>query len=322
MLRTLTVVLTLTVALVTGGVQAVGAQETPIACESPAIHAIATVGMVADVVRNVGGSCVEVTAMMGPGVDPHLYRASEGDVLRLLNADIVFYSGLHLEARLAELFVEMNSVKTTVAVAEAIPEDRRLRDPNFDQPDPHAWMDAELWSYTVGAARDALAAHNPANAEYYAANADAYLEQLEELDAYIHEQIDRIPEEQRVLVTAHDAFQYFGHGYGIEVFAPQGITTATEAGVNDIRRTIELLVSRNIPAVFVESSVPPDIVEAIVAGAEAQGLHVEIGGQLFSDAMGEDGTPEGTYIGMIRHNVDTIVAALTGAATATAETGA
>ena len=314
--------LLLAVALFAGGLPVVNAQEAPAACESVVIHAIATVGMVADVVRNVGGSCVEVTAMMGPGVDPHLYRASEGDVLRLLNADIIFYSGLHLEARLAELFEEMTSVKTTVPVANAIPEENRLRDPNFDQIDPHVWMDAELWSYTAGSTRDALTTYDPAHAAYYSANADAYLEQLEELDAYIHEQIERIPEEQRVLVTAHDAFQYFGQGYGVEVFAPQGITTATEAGVNDIRRTIELLVSRNIPAVFVESSVPPDILEAIVAGAEAQGQEISIGGQLFSDAMGEDGTPEGTYIGMIRHNVDTIVAALTGEAAATPEAGA
>ena len=321
MVRTLCISLLLAVLAMTGAAS-VGAQEAPAACESPVVHATATVGMVADVVRNVGGSCVEVNAMMGPGVDPHLYRASEGDVLRLLNADIIFYSGMHLEARLAELFQEMNTVRTTIAVAESIPDEMRLRDPNFDQPDPHAWMDAELWSYTIGATRDALAAHDPAHADYYAANADAYQEQLEELDAYVHEQIARIPEGQRVLVTAHDAFQYFGHGYGIEVFAPQGITTATEAGVNDIRRTIELLVSRQIPAVFVETSVPPDIVEAIIAGAEAQGHHVAIGGALFSDAMGEDGTPEGTYIGMIRHNVDTIVAALTGETTTTAEAGA
>ena len=314
--------LLLAAALLVGGFQAASAQDEPPACEAPAVHAIATVGMVADVVRNVGGSCVEVTALMGPGVDPHLYRASEGDVLRLLNADIIFYSGLHLEARLAELFEEMTAVKTTVPVANAIPEEMRLRDPNFDQIDPHVWMDAELWSYTVGSTRDALVTYDPAHEAYYDANAEAYLEQLEELDAYVHEQIERIPEEQRVLVTAHDAFQYFGKGYGVEVFAPQGITTATEAGVNDIRRTIELLVSRNIPAVFVESSVPPDIVEAIVAGAEAQGQELSIGGQLFSDAMGEDGTPEGTYIGMIRHNVDTIVAALTGEATATPEAGA
>ena len=319
--RRIVSILVALVLLIAGG-QAATAQETPQACEAVSVHAVTTVGMVADVVKNVGGSCVEITQLMGPGVDPHLYRASEGDVLRLLNADIVFYSGLHLEARLAELFVEMQPIKTTVPVAEAIPEEMRLRDPNFNQLDPHVWMNVALWAYTVGSTRDALIAYDPAHEDYYTANAEAYLLQLEELDAYVREQIERIPEQQRVLVTAHDAFQYFGQGYGIEVFAPQGITTATEAGVNDIRRTIELLVSRNIPAVFVESSVPPDIVEAIVAGAEALGQHISIGGQLFSDAMGADGTPEGTYIGMIRHNVDTIVAALTGAAAATSEAGA
>lgn len=298
-----------------------GAQDSVTGCDSPIIHPVATTGMVADVVRNVGGDCVEVTQLMGPGVDPHLYRASEGDVLALLNSDIVFYSGLHLEARLAEIFDEMNEsgIKTAVPVAERIPEDQRLRDPNYNQLDPHIWMDAELWAYTIDAAHDALVSMDPAHADYYAANAAAYHEQLAELDAYIHEQIDRVPEEQRVLVTAHDAFQYFGKGYGIEVFAPQGITTATEAGVDDIRRTIELLVTRQIPAVFVESSVPPDIVEAIVAGAEAQGQEISIGGSLFSDAMGQDDTPEGTYIGMIRHNVDTIVSALLGETTTEAE---
>lgn len=289
-------------------------------CEAPVVHPVATIGMVADVVRHVGGGCVEVTQLMGPGVDPHLYRASEGDVLTLLDSDLVFYSGLHLEARLAEIFERMgeSGIKTAIAVADDIPPERRLNDPQYNQADPHAWMDVELWSYTVGAARDGLSAHDPAHADYYAANADAYLAELAALDAYIHEQIQRVPEQQRVLVTAHDAFQYFGHGYAIEVFAPQGITTATEAGVNDIRRTIELLVSRGIPAVFVESSVPPDIVEAIIAGAAAQGHEVRIGGELFSDAMGANGTPEGTYIGMIRHNVDTIVSALVGATEAEA----
>lgn len=283
-------------------------------CEAPALRPLATIGMVADVVRNVGGSCVEVTQLMGPGVDPHLYRASEGDVLDLLDADIIFYSGLHLEARLAEIFDRMaeSNIKLAVAVADRVPEDRRLNDPAYNQTDPHVWMDVELWAYTVDAIRDGLTALDPEHGDYYAANAGAYLDQLAELDAYVQEQVQRVPEQQRVLVTAHDAFQYFGHGYEIEVFAPQGINTASEAGVTDIRRTIELLVSRNIPAVFVESSVPPDIVEAIIAGAAAQGHQVRIGGELFSDAMGDEGTPEGTYIGMIRHNVDTVVSALLG----------
>lgn len=292
-------------------ISAAAAQDTA-ACETPTLNVVATTGMVADIVRNVGQACVMVTQLMGPGVDPHLYRASEGDVLTLLDADVVFYSGLHLEARLAEIFERMNGMIPTVAVGERVPEEERLTETSYNQTDPHAWMDVELWAYTVDAIRDELIALDAANEAFYSANAEAYHEELATLDAYVQEQIDRIPEEQRVLVTAHDAFQYFGHGYGIEVFAPQGITTATEAGVNDIRRTIDLLVTRNIPAVFVESSVPPDIVEAIVAGAEAQGHEVTIGGNLFSDAMGDDGTVEGTYIGMIRHNVDTIVGALLG----------
>jgi manganese/zinc/iron transport system substrate-binding protein len=171
-------------------------------------------------------------------------------------------------------------------------------------------MDVERWSYTVGAVRDSLSSYDPAHSDFYAANAEAYLAQLQALDQYIHDQMARVPAEQRVLITAHDAFQYYGNAYDIEVFAPQGITTSTEAGVEDIRRTIDLIVSRNIPAVFVESSVPPDVVEAIVAGAEARGQTLRIGGSLYSDAMGATGTPDGTYIGMIRHNTDTIVSAL------------
>jgi manganese/zinc/iron transport system substrate-binding protein len=173
-------------------------------------------------------------------------------------------------------------------------------------------MDVELWMYATGTVRDALIELDPTSSELYRANADAYLVELEKLDRYAQEQINRVPQQQRVLITAHDAFQYFSRAYNIEVFAPQGITTESEAGVEDIRRTIGLAVSRNIPAIFVESSVPPDIVEAIIEGAEARGHTITIGGSLYSDAMGSPGTPEGTYIGMIRHNVDTIVAALLG----------
>lgn len=286
--------------------------QVEIGCSEAGVHAVTTVGMIADVVRNVGQNCVAVTQMMGAGVDPHLYRATEGDVFTLLDADIIFYSGLNLEARLAEIFERMPDITpiVTIPVSEAIPEDMRLKEVGFDQTDPHVWMDVERWSYTVGAVREGLSAHDPEHSDFYAANADAYLVQLEALDQYIHDQMARVPVEQRVLITAHDAFQYYGNAYDIEVFAPQGITTSTEAGVEDIRRTIDLIASRDIPAVFVESSVPPDIVEAIIAGAEARGQTVRIGGSLYSDAMGATGTSEGTYIGMIRHNTDTIVSAL------------
>lgn len=276
------------------------------------VNVVATTGMIADVVRNVGGERVEVIQLMGAGVDPHLYKASEGDVQRLQNADVIFYNGLHLEARMGEILEQLNGVgKSTVAVGDAIPTDQLISPPEFQGfHDPHVWMDAKMWRYTVDAIRDGLIAVDPTHAATYQANADAYRAEMDELEAYAEEQFSQLTEAQRVLVTAHDAFNYFAIGYDFRVFAPQGISTETEAGVEDIRATIDFMVENNVPAIFVESTISPDIVEAVVEGAKARGHEVTIGGELFTDAMGADGTPEGTYLGMIRHNVDTIVAAL------------
>lgn len=283
-------------------------------CDVPRAHVVATVGMIADVAQNIGGACVRVTAMMGPGVDPHLYTATLQDVETLFDADIIFYGGLNLEARLIDVFEQIREgLKTPViAVSESIPPERVLREVGVDAPDPHIWMDVQLWMLAAEAIRDGLIDLLPEGETYFTANTDAYLAQMAELDAYVREQIARIPPERRVLVTAHDAFQYFSHAYGIEVHAPQGITTQAEVGVQDIRETIELLVERRIPAIFIESSVSPDVVEAIQAGAQARGWNVVIGGSLYSDAMGAAGTPEGTYLGMIRANTETIVAGLLG----------
>jgi manganese/zinc/iron transport system substrate-binding protein len=279
---------------------------------------LATTGMIADVVKNVGGEHVDVIQLMGAGVDPHLYTARESDVVALVRADIIFYNGIHLEARMAEVFERISDSRLTVAVGGAVPEHRLLHAEGFPEGDPHIWMDVELWMRVTERIRDTLVEFDPAHADAYAANAEAYLAELQDLDDYIHAQMARVPERQRVLVTAHDAFQYYGHAYGIEVFAPQGITTQAEAGVEDIRRTIDLLAERDIPAIFVETSVPPDVIEAIIEGARARGHIVTIGGELFSDAMGDPNTPEGTYIGMIKHNTDTIVSALLGEADASA----
>lgn len=275
------------------------------------IQAVATIQMIGDIVTHVGGDHVEVTSLMGPGVDPHLYVATEGDVSTLIEADIIFYNGLNLEARMADVLEEIGETRATTAVGEGIAAERILTHPGYDAPDPHIWMDVELWMAATESVRDALIELDPANEADYRANADAYLAELRELDEYATERIGSIPEQQRVLITAHDAFQYFGQAYGIEVFAPQGITTEAEAGVEDIRRIIELSVERDIPAIFVESSVPPDVVEAIIEGAAARDHTLEIGGSLYSDAMGAAGTEDGTYLGMIRHNVDTIADALT-----------
>ncbi|MBL8146129.1 MAG: zinc ABC transporter substrate-binding protein [Anaerolineae bacterium] len=285
-------------------------------CAAPQLRAAATVGMIADIVQQIGGSCVNVTAMMGPGVDPHLYSATLQDVELLFNADVVFYGGLNLEARLTDVMEQVRTGlhKPVIPVSEAIDPSLILTVPGTNATDPHVWMDVSMWMQAAGAIRDGLIAAVPDQRAYLEANAERYLAEMADLDAYIREQVATVPPEQRVLVTAHDAFQYFGRAYGIEVHAPQGISTATEAGVQDIRRVIDLLTERHIPAIFVETSVSSDVVEAIQAGARSRGQNVVIGGSLFSDAMGAAGTPEGTYLGMIRANINTIAGALRGGA--------
>jgi manganese/zinc/iron transport system substrate-binding protein len=276
------------------------------------INITATVGMIADIARNVGGDRVQVTALMGPGVDPHLYKPSYSDVRRLEEADIIFYGGLDLEGRMTDLFekIERNG-KPTVAVSEDIP-DSRLRKPiEFEgKYDPHIWFDVTLWEYAVQTITEHLTELDPSSADYYQANTDAYLAQLDELNQYVHTQIDSIPPQSRVLITAHDAFGYFGDQYGMEVRGLQGTSTATEAGAGDVQALAAFIAERQIKAIFVESSVPQATVEAVQAAVQARGWDVKIGGELFSDAMGQDGSPEGTYIGMVKHNVDIIVSAL------------
>jgi manganese/zinc/iron transport system substrate-binding protein len=277
------------------------------------IAIVATTGMIADVVQNIGGEHVQVTQLMGPGVDPHLYTATESDVNRLMNAQIIFYNGLFLEARMERVLQNLAESKPVVSVAESIPVDQLLQSQDYaDQFDPHVWMDVKLWRIVAETIRDELIAFDPAHAAAYTANAEGYLAQLDALEAELQEMVASVPADRRILVTAHDAFNYFGKGYGFMVHAPQGISTEAEAGVDDIRRAIDMVVENNVPAIFVESSIPPDVVEAIVEGALARGHQVSIGGELFSDAMGEAGTPEGTYTGMIRHNVETITMALQG----------
>ncbi|MDF2627900.1 MAG: transporter permease protein [Symbiobacteriaceae bacterium] len=268
-----------------------------------------TTGMIADIGRNVGGAHVEVTSLMGSGVDPHLYKASEGDIAKLSAAQMIFYNGLHLEGRMADIFVRMAATKPTVPVAEGIDESLLL-ETSAQTEDPHIWFDVSLWMKATEVVRDRLAEHDAAHKADYVKNAEAYLAQLQELDRYAREQLATVPKAQRVMVTAHDAFSYFGRAYDVEVMGLQGISTAAEYGLNDVQRLVDVLVERKIKAVFVESSVPKRSIEALVEGAKAKGHEVVIGGQLFSDAMGAEGTPEGTYVGMVRHNVDTIVGAL------------
>jgi manganese/zinc/iron transport system substrate-binding protein len=275
------------------------------------LNVVTTVGMIRDVVQNVGGDHVHATGLMGPGVDPHLYKASEGDVRRLFRADVVFYGGLHLEAKMAEVLEEMGGRTRVVAVTDGIPRDRLLSPPEFQGSfDPHVWFDVKMWEMTVDTIASTLAAADPANAAAYRRNAAAYHARLDSLDAYVRAQAARVPRDQRVLVTAHDAFNYFGHAYGFQVRGLQGISTASEAGTGDVQALAEFIARRKIPAVFVESSIPRRTIEAVQEAVRDRGWDVRIGGSLYSDAMGNPGTPEGTYVGMVRHNIDTLVGAL------------
>lgn len=276
------------------------------------INIVATTGMIADIVVNVGGERVQVEALMGPGVDPHLYKPTASDVTKLENADVVFYNGLHLEGRMAEVFEKMvEAGSATFAVAAEVDPKLLLDSPQYEgQYDPHIWFDVTLWKFAVEKVAKELIALDPASSAVYEANAAAYLAQLDELDRYVRAQIASLPEGARVLVTAHDAFGYFGAQYGMEVRGLQGTSTAAEAGAADVQDLAAFLVERQIKAIFVESSVPPATIEAVQKATQAQGWDVQIGGQLFSDAMGQAGTPAGTYIGMVTHNVDTIVSAL------------
>lgn len=307
----LTIILLMALTLVACG-EAGESSEIPIGERQ--VNVVATTGMIGDVIENVGGERVSVITLMGPGVDPHLYAASEGDVTRLREADIVFYNGLHLEAQMANVLDRMGeSGSRTVAVADAISQDSLLAPPEFEGfYDPHVWFDVSMWMQTVEVVRDALSELDPESSDIYEQNADVYLAQLQELHDYVLQQAARVPEQQRVLVTAHDAFNYFGQAYGFEVRGLQGISTASEASTADVQDLARFIAEREIPAVFIESSVPQRNIEAVQAAVRAQGAEVRIGGELFSDAMGSADSPEGTYVGMVRHNIDTIVSALLG----------
>jgi manganese/zinc/iron transport system substrate-binding protein len=278
------------------------------------LNIVTTTGMIADITKNVGGEYVEVTALMGPGVDPHLYKASEGDMRRLQDADLIFYNGLHLEAQMGEVLEKMNDFGIkTVPVTDKIDRSLLQAPPQFaGNYDPHVWFDVTMWMKAVEQVQETLIETDPSHKSEYEANASAYLAQLDELHQYVLAQAQTVPADKRIIITAHDAFNYFGQAYGFEVRGLQGISTEAQAGTADVQDLVSYIVEKQIPAIFVESSVPQRNVEAVQAAVQAQGFDVQIGGSLFSDAMGSEGTPEGTYIGMVRHNIDTIVSALKG----------
>jgi manganese/zinc/iron transport system substrate-binding protein len=281
------------------------------------LSVVATTGMIADTARRVGGDLVTVKALMGPGVDPHGYRQTRTDIFAMARADLVLWNGLYLEAQMEDFLADLGRKTPVRPVAEGVPaKDLVSHDDYADRFDPHVWMDPALWTYAVAAVRDAMSEAAPDFADNFAANAETYIAELTKLAAYTAVSLETVPAETRVLITAHDAFNYFGRAYGFEVLGIQGISTDSEAGVNRISTLVDMIVERKIGAVFVESSVSDRSIRALIEGAAAQGHSLNIGGELFSDAMGEPGSYEGTYVGMIDHNATTIATALGGTAPA------
>jgi manganese/zinc/iron transport system substrate-binding protein len=277
------------------------------------LNVVATTGMIADTARVIGGGRVTVRALMGPGVDPHAYRQTRSDIAAMAGAGLVLWHGLYLEAQMEDFLGDLAASRQVVAVAESVPADLLLAHDDYpDRFDPHVWMDPALWVHVIGAVRDALIAADPAGAEVFAANARALEAEAAALGAYAAQVLGSVPQAARVLVTAHDAFRYFGRAWGYEVVGLQGISTESEAGVARVSALVDLLVGRQIGAVFVESSVSDRGLRALIEGAAAQGHAVTIGGELFSDAMGPEGSYEGTWLGMIDHNVTTVARALGG----------
>ena len=282
---------------------------TPAVARAASPMIVATTGMIGDAARHISGQ--DVTALMGPGLDPHGHRATRNDILALSRADLVLYHGLNLEAQMLDLMADLSTRKPVVAVAESLDPARLLSDPDLPgRPDPHVWFDPALWADVTRAIEAAVAPFLPDVAE----KAASYRADIMGVGAYATRVLDSVPQDRRVLVTAHDAFSYFGRAYGFEVHGIQGISTESEAGLVRIGDIVNMLVTRKIPAVFVESSVSDRSIRALIEGAAAQGHKVVIGGALFSDAMGPAGSYEGTYEGMLDHNVTTIARALGGSA--------
>ena len=278
---------------------------------SDRIQIVTTISQIGEPIEVIGGDRVDVESLMGPGVDPHLYKATQGDINTLQDADIILYNGLHLEGNMGEVFANMSANKTIVSLGESLDKEKFLMDEE-GAIDPHIWFDVDLWKEALDVAVEELKQFSPEDADYFEENKQTYFSKLDELKKEAVEKISSIPEEQRVLVTAHDAFGYFGRMNDIEVIGLQGLSTEDEVGLSDIGSTVQLLIEKKVPAVFIESSINQSSIRAVIDGASKEGLEVTLGGELFSDAMGAKGTEEGTYLGMYHHNVNTIYKALTG----------
>ncbi len=282
--------------------------------ENGKLKVVATTNLVGDLAAIIGGEAVEVTSLMGPGVDPHLYKASEGDVRRMAGAEAIFYGGLHLEGKMTDIFEQMKSRDIpTFPVTAGNPDSIYIESPNFGgNYDPHIWFDVSLWKGAASYVAGSLSELVPERGSTFQSNLVSYLTELDSLDAWVRGRTKEVPQSARVVITSHDAFGYFGRAYGYEVRGLQGISTAAEAGAGDVQDLAAFVASNRIPAMFVESSVPARGIEAVREAVRSRGFDVRIGGNLFSDALGAPDTPEGTYVGMFRHNVNTIVDALKG----------
>ncbi|WP_299105067.1 zinc ABC transporter substrate-binding protein [uncultured Tenacibaculum sp.] len=276
------------------------------------LNVVTTTTMITDLVKNIGGDKLEVKGLMGSGVDPHLYKASEGDVSKLFEADAVIYNGLHLEGKLEEVFEKMkHQNKKTIVVSDVLDKNTLINSENFaSNYDPHIWFDINKWVKIATYVANKLGELDAENAGVYKANAKKYIEELLKLSTEISSKINELPKDKRILVTAHDAFNYFGEQHHFNVVGLQGLSTATEAGVQDVQKLAKFIIDNNVKAIFVESSVPKRTIEALQEAVKSKGQEVVIGGTLYSDALGNAGTKEGTYIGMYIANVNTIVDAL------------
>ncbi len=320
-MRSPLLVLSLIVMLLLAACGGQAAQPAGEETDDTQLNVLVTTQQIADAVENVARDVetVELTPLLGPGIDPHTYVATESDIESFQNADLILYNGHHLEAQLERVFEQMAQDDDTivVAVAEQIESTKLLGwEPEAGLPnDPHIWNDVRLWQEVVHVVADTLAEADPAHADTYQDNADTYAAELDELHEYMLGEVEKIPQEQRVLVTAHDAFGYLGRTYGLSVEAVQGLSTETEASTADVQALADIVAEREVPAIFIETTISPRTIEAVQEAVRAEtGSEVTIGGELYSDAMGAPGTEEGTYIGMMRHNIDTIVSALSGEA--------
>ncbi len=285
--------------------------NTPEVLDDEKIKVVCTTGMIADATAFLLGEHAEVKTLMGPGVDPHLYKATQGDIEALTKADLIVYNGLHLEGKMTDIFHKLSQSRKVIALGDVLPDDRLINSTNYeDAYDPHIWFDIALWSLAVDGLALKLSEEYPAIVQDVQQNAERYRDTLAILDQFVRQAVNEIPEQQRVLITAHDAFKYFGKAYGLRVMGLQGISTSSEYGLRDVSNLVKFTVENSIQAIFVESSVPKRSIEAVIEGASKSGHNLKLGGELFSDAMGAKDTPEGHYPGMVRYNVNTIVNAL------------